>query len=181
MLNVVFDMDGVLFDTQKVYTRTWREVAEILHIDNFEVPLKLCIGRNRVDQVDILKTHCGEDFPFDEFYDLKEKIFTGHIEEDGVPLKKGTKLILDTLKKTGAKVAIASSSRKDVVLHHLDETGLTGYFDVIIGGDMVEHSKPFPDIYLKACKELKCNPHDTYAVEDSYNGIESAVRRDLKR
>lgn len=73
MLNVVFDMDGVLFDTQKVYTRTWREVAEILHIDNFEIPLKLCIGRNRVDQVDILKTHCGEDFPFDEFYDLKEK------------------------------------------------------------------------------------------------------------
>ena len=180
MLNVVFDMDGVLFDTQKVYTRTWREVAEILHIDNFEIPLKLCIGRNRVDQVDILKTHCGEDFPFDEFYDLKEKIFTGHIEEDGVPLKKGTKLILDTLKSIGAKVAIASSSRKDVVLHHLDETGLTGYFDVIIGGDMVEHSKPFPDIYLKACKEFKCNPYDTYAVEDSYNGIESAVKAGLK-
>ena len=82
MLNVVFDMDGVLFDTQKVYTRTWREVAEILHIDNFEIPLKLCIGRNRVDQVDILKTHCGEDFPFDEFYNLKEKIFTGHIEKN---------------------------------------------------------------------------------------------------
>lgn len=67
-----------------------------------------------------------------------------------------------------------------MVLHHLDETGLTGYFDVIIGGDMVEHSKPFPDIYLKACKEFKCNPHDTYAVEDSYNGIESAVKAGLK-
>lgn len=112
MLNVVFDMDGVLFDTQKVYTRTWREVAEILHIDNFEVPLKLCIGRNRVDQVDILKTHCGEDFPFDEFYDLKEKIFTGHIEEDGVPLKKGTKLILDTLKKSERRLPLPHLQEK---------------------------------------------------------------------
>ena len=68
MLAVVFDMDGVLFDTQKVYVRTWKEVAEILHIDNFEVPLKLCIGRNKVDQVDILKDHCGVNFPFYVFY-----------------------------------------------------------------------------------------------------------------
>lgn len=88
MLNVVFDMDGVLFDTQKVYTRTWREVAEILHIDNFEIPLKLCIGRNRVDQVDILKTHCGEDFPFDEFYNLKEKYLRVTLKKMAFLLKK---------------------------------------------------------------------------------------------
>mgnify|MGYP000742550230 CR=1 FL=1 len=91
--------------------------------------------------VSVMGYRDAQTFLLDEFYDLKEKIFTGHIEEDGVPLKKGTKLILDTLKSIGAKTAIASSSRKDVVLHHLDETGLTGYFDVIIGGDMVEHSK----------------------------------------
>lgn len=180
MLAVVFDMDGVLFDTQKVYVRTWKEVAEILHIDNFEVPLKLCIGRNKVDQVDILKDHCGEDFPFDEFYDLKEQIFNKHIDEEGVPLMKGTKEILVTLKKLGARIAIASSSRDDVVKHHLEETGLTEYIDAVIGGNQVAHSKPSPDIYLKACEELKCNPKETYAVEDSYNGIRSAVAAGLK-
>ena len=180
MLSVVFDMDGVLFDTQKVYVRTWEEVAKILHIENFEVPLKLCIGRNRIDQVDILKSHCGEDFPFDEFYELKEQIFNKHIDEEGVPLMKGTKEMLVTLKKLGARVAIASSSRDDVVKHHLEETGLTDYFDIIVGGNQVEHSKPSPDIYLKACEKLSVNPKETFAVEDSYNGIRSAVAAGLK-
>ena len=72
MLAVVFDMDGVLFDTQKVYVRTWHEVADILKIENFEEPLNLCIGTNKADQIEILKTHCGEKLPFERFYALKE-------------------------------------------------------------------------------------------------------------
>lgn len=180
MLAVVFDMDGVLFDTQKIYVRTWEKVARELDIKDFEKPLKLCIGRNKTDQVEILKTHCGEDFPFEEFYALKEKIFTDFIIKDGVPLMKGTKEILVNLKKLGAKIAIASSSRDDVVRHHLEETGLSEFFDVIIGGNMVKHSKPSPDIYLKACEKLDVEPSMAYAVEDSYNGIDSAVAAGLK-
>lgn len=180
MLAVVFDMDGVLFDTQKVYVRTWHEVADILKIENFEEPLNLCIGTNKADQIEILKTHCGENFPFERFYALKEEIFTRHIAQEGVPLMRGTLDLLKELKKMGAKVAIASSSREDVVRHNLEVTGLAEYFDVIVGGNMVEHSKPSPDIYLKACDMLSVNPSEAYAVEDSYNGVYSAVSAGLK-
>ena len=180
MLAVVFDMDGVLFDTQKVYVRTWHEVADILKIDNFEEPLNLCIGTNKADQIEILKTHCGENFPFERFYALKEEIFTRHIAQEGVPLMRGTLDLLKELKRMGARVAIASSSREDVVRHNLEVTGLAEYFDVIVGGNMVEHSKPSPDIYLKACDMLSVNPSEAYAVEDSYNGVYSAVSAGLK-
>ena len=180
MISVVFDMDGVLFDTQKVYCQTWDEVAEILNIKNFEEPAFYCIGRNRKDQEQILSKYYPEGFPFEEFYRLKNQIFDEHIERDGIPLKDGTREILEYLRSINAKLAIASSSRIDVILHHLKETGLEEMFDKVIGGDMVEHSKPSPDIYIRACKELGVEPCDTFAVEDSYNGVRAAVAAGMK-
>lgn len=180
MLAVVFDMDGVLFDTQKVYSKTWMEVAEILNIKDIEEPLFHCIGRNRADQEIILKKYYPEGFPFEEFYRLKNEIFDRHIEEDGIPLMRGTKELLVYLNEVGAKIAIASSSRKDVVIHHVHQTGLSDMFQKIVGGDMVLHSKPSPDIYFKACDELGVNPTDAFAVEDSYNGIRAAVAAGMK-
>ena len=180
MLSVVFDMDGVLFDTQKIYLKTWREVGQILHIENFEEPSFQCIGRNRKDQEDILNGFYPEGFPVEEFYHLKTRIFNEHIEQEGIPLMKGTAEILKYLKDVHAKVAIASSTRRDMIEQHLEQTGLQGMFDRIVGGDMVEHSKPNPDIYLKACMELGVNPRDTYAVEDSYNGLRSALAAGMK-
>ena len=178
MISVVFDMDGILFDTQKIYMITWKEIGEMLGFENFDVPANKCIGTNRTDQNLILSEY-KKDFPFEEFYKLKDELFNKHLEE-GIPLMKGTREILEYLKSVGAKVAVASSSRVDMVKHHLDETGLTDYFDVIVGGDMVEHSKPSPDIYLKACEKLGVEPSQTYAVEDSYNGIRSAAAAGMK-
>ncbi len=180
MISVVFDMDGVLFDTQKIYTRTWLEVGAMLNIPETEKISYMCIGMNRHDQDRLLEEYYHGTFPNEEFYRLKEKVFTEHIETEGVPLMKGTKELLEFLKSVNAKVAIASSSRMDVIEHHINETGLTGYFDKIIAGNMVKHSKPSPDIYLKACELLGVNPEDTYAVEDSYNGLKSAVAAKMK-
>ena len=179
MINIVFDMDGVLFDTQKIYTGTWGETAKILGIENIEKPAFLCIGRNRNDQIEILKEFYPAGFPFDEFYRLKDKIFDDHIK-DGVPLKKGTVEILKYLKSVNARVALASSSRIPVIMHHLEETGIREYFHEVIGGDLVLHSKPSPDIYLKACEMLGTDPESTYGVEDSYNGIIAAAKAGMK-
>lgn len=180
MISVVFDMDGILFDTQKVYCQTWLEVADILDIKDLEEPAFYCIGRNRKDQEEILNRYYPQGFPFDDFYRLKNELFDAHIEQDGIPLKEGTREILEYLKSINAKVAIASSSRIDVIEHHLEETGLRNMFDRIIGGNMVEHSKPSPDIYLKACSELGVKPEETFAVEDSYNGVRAAVAAGMK-
>lgn len=179
MINVVFDMDGVLFDTQKLYVKAWHEVANILNIPNISEPAYLCIGRNENDQTEILDKFYPDGFPYEEFKELKRQKLMSYVEKE-VPLMKGTKELLEYLKSIGARVAIASSTRQSVIKHHLLLTGLTGYFEKIISGDMVTYSKPAPDIYIMACRELGIEPGDAFAVEDSYNGIRSASAAGMK-
>lgn len=179
MINIVFDMDGVLFDTQKIYCRAWEEAAGVLGIPDIGEPLRRCIGMNRNDQEAILGEFYSKDFPFDDFYREKDLAFD-RILSLGVPLMKGTREILEFLKKNGAKVAIASSSRVGMVEENLKNTGLTGFFDKIVGGNLVTHSKPDPEIYLKACELLGVKPEETFAVEDSYNGIRAASAAGMK-
>lgn len=179
MINIVFDMDGVLFDTQKIYCRAWEEAAGVLGIPDIGEPLRRCIGMNRNDQEAILGEFYSKDFPFDDFYREKDLAFD-RILSLGVPLMKGTREILEFLKKNGAKVAIASSSRVGMVEDNLKNTGLTGFFDKIVGGNLVTHSKPDPEIYLKACELLGVKPEETFAVEDSYNGIRAASAAGMK-
>lgn len=179
MINIVFDMDGVLFDTQKIYCMAWEEAAGVLGIPDIGEPLRRCIGMNRNDQEAILGEFYSKDFPFDDFYREKDLAFD-RILSLGVPLMKGTREILEFLKKNGAKVAIASSSRVGMVEDNLKNTGLTGFFDKIVGGNLVTHSKPDPEIYLKACELLGVKPEETFAVEDSYNGIRAASAAGMK-
>lgn len=179
MINIIFDMDGVLFDTQKLYVKAWHEVADILGIPNITEPAYLCIGRSENDQSEVLDKYYPEGFPYEEFKELKRQKLMSYVEKE-VPLMKGTKELLEYLKSIGARVAIASSTRRPVIEHHLQLTGLSKYFEKIISGDLVTHSKPAPDIYLMACKELGVEPSDTFAIEDSYNGIRSAAAAGLK-
>ena len=180
MIKIVFDMDGVLFDTQRIYYRTWFDVADRLGLSDITEPAKACIGTNRNYQYDVLKKYYGEYFPLQEFYSINDRLYTEYVEANGVPLKEGTIEILEFLKADNAKVAIASSSRKQMIENHLSRHNMIGYFDEIVGGDMVEHSKPSPDIYLKACQVLGFDPSDCYAVEDSYNGLRAAYSAGLK-
>lgn len=179
MINIVFDMDGVLFDTQKIYCRAWEEAAGVLGIPDIGEPLVRCMGMNRNDQEAILGEYYHGDFPFDDFYREKDAAFD-RILALGVPLMKGTREILEFLRKKSAKVAIASSSRIGMVEDNLRNTGLTVFFDKIVGGNLVTHSKPNPEIYLKACELLGVKPEETFAVEDSYNGIRAASAAGMK-
>lgn len=180
MANVVFDMDGVLFDTQMIYYNTWFTVAKKLGLSDITEPADKCIGTNRKYQYSVLYDFYGPDFPCEEFYTLKDKLFFEYVEQNGVPLKPGVIELLEYLKESGSKVAIASSSRRHIVEKHLNRHDMIKYFDVIVGGDMIERSKPAPDIYLKACELLETKPDESYAVEDSYNGLISAHDAGLK-
>ena len=82
--------------------------------------------------------------------------------------------LLDWLKENGYQIGLASSTRGESVFSHLKQAGIGGFFETVVTGDMVEHSKPRPDIYLRACRELGAAPGETYAIEDSPNGIRSA-------
>lgn len=179
MLSVVFDMDGVLFDTQRLYLLTWYDVGEIMGLSDIKEVAAPCMGMNRNDQKNYLRNHYGKDFDCTTFMEHKDRIFKEYINR-GIDLKPGCVEILKYLKSIGAKVALASSSKRESVMHNVTETGVIQYFDQIICGDMVEHSKPSPDIYFKACEALLVEPSKTFAVEDSYNGVRSAVAAGMK-
>ena len=177
---VVFDMDGVLFDTEKLFLDTYKEVADEKGISYSEKAVLGCIGLNIKDTEALFKQEYGEDFPFGEYHAMCTERARSKIAEQGLPMKRGVSELLTYLKEEGYRIARASSTSRRGVLGHLDRAGITSFFEVIIGGDMIEHGKPEPDIYLRACEELGINPTDTLAIEDSPNGIRSAHAAGLR-
>lgn len=174
MKAIIFDMDGVLFDTEIVCMKSWLAVAEKNHLPDMERIFPQCIGLNANDSRGVVLRAYGKDFDYARFRQQASEWYQNYIKENGLPVKPGVRQILDWLKSVGCPTGLASSTRSSSVLGHLEQSGFRSYFSVVITGDMVEHSKPKPDIYLRACRELGVQPEQTYAIEDSPNGIRSA-------
>lgn len=180
MRAVVFDMDGVLFDTERLCKDSWVAIAGEKEIPDMEEVFPLCIGRNVTDSRDIIMEHYGETFPYETFRKEASEWFWREIEEKGLPIKKGVLELLEYLKKKGYRIGLASSSNRASVMRHLERAKIQEFFSEVIGGDQILHSKPEPDIYLLACEKLGVEPGEAYAIEDSYNGIRSAFRAGMK-
>lgn len=171
---VVFDMDGVIFDSERAVMQCWKEVASRHNIPDIEKAILACTGTTMVRTREIMLNLYGADFPHDEYARESSAIFHSRYDGGRLPMKQGVKELLTFLKERGKKIALASSTRQQVVTDELRDAGIIEYFDRIICGDMVSCSKPAPDIFLKACEELNISPSDSYAIEDSYNGIRAA-------
>lgn len=174
MKAVVFDMDGVLFDTEILCMKSWMAVAEQRGLPGMEEVFPQCIGLNANDSKRIVLAAYGEDFDYPGFREQTSRWFQEYIRQNGLPIKPGVHRILDWLKASGYVIGLASSTKSASVFSHLEQSGLEGFFSAVIAGDMVEHSKPLPDIYLLACRRLHVEPASAYAIEDSPNGIRSA-------
>lgn len=173
---VVFDMDGVIFDSEKLVVLCWQEIADKYNIIGIEEQCRLCLGLNREAARQKMLEHYGMGFPYDTYKKEMSELFHSRYSGGRLPMKPGVVEILTFLKEKGKKIALASSTRREVVFAQLRDAGILDYFDKVICGDMVERSKPEPDIFLKACKELEVDVQDAYAIEDSYNGIRAAYR-----
>lgn len=182
MLAVVFDMDGVLLDTESVCRKAWYLCGPQYGIkaSSVEPLLRKCVGSNQEKMKETLYLELGMDFPAKDFLQAAAEEIQRELKRDGIPIKKGALEILTSLSKRGARLALASSTRTSQVEEELSRAGLYGYFHYVIGGDRIKRSKPDPEIYLKACQGLGVLPEETYAVEDSYNGVRSASRAGLK-
>lgn len=177
---VVFDMDGVIFDSERAVMNCWLELAQKYDIKDIEKPYFACVGTTMTRTREIMLETYGEDFPYDEY--ARESSLMYHEKYDGgkLPMKPGVIELLSYLKEKGKKIALASSTRRETVTNQLRWAEIIDYFDAIICGDMVARSKPAPDIFLKACQELGVSPENTYAIEDSYNGIRAAHAGQLR-
>ena len=171
---VIFDMDGVIFDSETLVLNCWREVAECHGIRNIEIACHECLGTNSAVSKQIFLRHYGQDFPYDEYKAEMSEVFFGYASGGRLKKKPGVEKLLKYLKESGIKVALASSTREAVVKKELEEGGLLGYFDEIVCGDMVKRSKPEPDIFIYACERLNVSPMKALVLEDSENGIRAA-------
>jgi len=171
---IIFDMDGVLFDTESLSRKAWMRLSAERGLGDLSDLEEDCIGRNRADIVLQLKKKFGETFDAEEFLNTSVSIMRECIRRDGLPLKKGVTEILEYLKENAYTIGVASSSSRKTIARYMEASGLEKYFQAIVGGDQVKLSKPKPDIYLKACEAIGKPPREVIAVEDSPNGILSA-------
>lgn len=171
---VVFDVDGVLFDSERLMHQVWKEVgAEMGWPQPGEDYLEF-VGNGRSIIYDKMLSFYGSDFPKEEFLQRCSQRLQEQMEQNGVPLKPGVRTLLDFLQSRGIPMALATSTAMVRTRPRMELAGLTGYFQAMITGDQIQNGKPHPDIYLAACKALDTDPKSTLAVEDSRNGILSA-------
>lgn len=173
MKAVVFDMDGVIFDTERAVIEVWKEVAEKYGIPDITDYCMECMGTNADEARTRFNARYGDKFNYDELRAEKTGNVRAMFARGEIDTKPGVENILKTLRKNGFRIALASSTREEAVREELTSAGLIEYFDELVTGDMVEKSKPAPDIFLKACEKLGVKPEEAVGIEDSFNGIRS--------
>ena len=172
---IIFDMDGILIDTERISFNAFKSVLKEYNYEMSEKFYLTMIGRNVKSIEQVMKAEYGQDFPFDEIYKKKVHISVSTIDRDGVIVKKGVHEIIDYLKENNYKIAVATSTRKERAHKLLDDIGIKDKVNYIICGDQVENSKPDPEIFLKAANGLEVLPENCLVIEDSEAGVQAAV------
>ena len=176
----LFDMDGTIFDTERISLECWEAAAK-------ELGLPLCMtelidemyGLNRLTLADFFIQRFGSDFPYREFIDRRCAIMEERLACE-VPKKPGVPSVFAAIRSRGCKLALVSSTLTESILRYLSLAGLDKVFDLVLGGDAVKHGKPHPDCYLLAAKTLGVSPCDCFVVEDSKNGILAGSRAGMR-
>ena len=171
---VLFDMDGVIFDSERVLMGCWQELAAAWGYGDVEAVYHRCIGVTTAATEIILKDAYGEDFPWKDFRRQTTARYLEKYSGGRLPVKPGVRELLAFLNGRGVPLALASSTDGALVRRWLTDAGLLDAFQLLVTGDMVQNSKPDPEIFLKACALLGVEPTDSYVIEDSFNGIRAA-------
>lgn len=170
----IFDMDGLMLDTEKLLVRFWRQAAAEY---DYEMTNEHVLGirsMSRKYAIPKLQKIFGEDFPFMDIRSKRIELMNKYINEHGFEVKKGLFELLEYLQKNSFKIAVATATDLERATMYLGMINSLNYFDKIICGNMIENGKPDPDIYLEAAKALELRPEECAALEDSPNGIKSA-------
>ncbi|EIM26379.1 HAD family hydrolase [Microvirga lotononidis] len=170
---VIFDMDGLLLDTEVLYREVMAEAcSELGHEMAVEIHSRL-IGVPKDRGAQILLGHFGSDFPLAVFHERTAAAFAARCA-NAVPVKKGAHELLQELRTRGIPTAVATSTHREAALDHLHKAGLLDLFETVVTRDDVEHGKPHPESFLTAAQRLDVDPRTCWALEDSHNGVRAA-------
>ncbi|MDL2225637.1 HAD family phosphatase [Eubacteriales bacterium OttesenSCG-928-M02] len=174
---VIFDMDGLMFDTERlnqmIYLQTYQEKGYPMT----EAVFNKTIGEGREGTFRVFSEAFGAEFTTDTYRTIQAEIkerTLAYAKERPIPKMKGLDEILDYLRNKGYRMGVCTTSATDHAKAFLTNTDKLAYFAAVVGGDMVERSKPFPDLYLKALEALGVSAGQCIALEDSNNGVLSA-------
>lgn len=169
---IIFDMDGVISDSERLYVKVKDETLDILGIHDvpYEYHMQFIGTTHEYQWERMRRDFHAEEIPtqryLDLLYETKDRIF----EEDGVGPIKGAIEFIKAVKEAGYPIAVASSSTIGEITKMLDAFGITDWFDALVSGWEVENSKPAPDIFLEAARRIKVEPKHCMVIEDSPNG-----------
>lgn len=166
---VIFDVDGTLLDTERIYMEGWRQGGALM---GYPVPDAALVRTRAVSKevaIPIYQAYCGADFPYEEIRAHRTRIAEEIIaastpEQLWMP---GVRETLEALRQKGYRMAVATSTKLEFTLAHLKQAGLLEYFQAVVTGEMVENGKPAPDIFLLAAERLGCDPKECIAVGDT--------------
>lgn len=170
---IIFDMDGVIFDTEVVYLELWSKAFEKYGYKLEKEIYSEVLGTGRENVKRVFLNNYGNELPIEIMYKEKDEGL-GKAVDRGIPLKEGAYEILSYLKNNNYKIALATSAAKERALKQLRYADIESFFDTIVSRDDVKETKPNPDIFLKAAKRLNVNPDECIVIEDSGAGIKAA-------
>ncbi|WP_207745966.1 HAD family phosphatase [Clostridium sp. D53t1_180928_C8] len=170
---VIFDMDGVIFDTEMVYLSVWSEVFEKYGYKMTKDIYASVLGTGRENVKKVFLNAFGDELPIDDMYIEKDENLAMAIEKR-VPLKSGVHEILKYLKNNDFKVALATSAVSERAFKQLRQGNIEKFFNAVVCRDEVRETKPNPEIFLKAAEKLMVEPSECIVIEDSSAGIEAA-------
>lgn len=178
---VIFDMDGLMFDTETLSVAGWIAAGRAQGFTITEEMVFQLFGLNPAALSERWTARFGEGFDTEKAMAMRLAYMEAYVMENGVPLKPGLITLLDFLREQGYRFTIASSTQRPMIKMYLERAELGHYFtEEPVGGDEITEGKPAPDIYLKAAAKLGVKPENCMVFEDSLAGIEAAWRAGMK-
>ena len=170
----IFDMDGTLFDTEKIYQQVWLDVAEEFGEERISAFPPAISGTNLGEESERIVKRFYPNIDAKAYIARVLQEVRARAERD-LELMAGVEEILTFFKSAGVVMAVASSAPVEVIEKNLTRSNLRGYFKALVGGDMVTRGKPDPEIFLLAAQKLNLPASNCYIFEDSFNGIRAAA------
>ncbi len=176
----IFDMDGLMLDTEEMYINLALQVAQENHYPITKDLIEKTIGLNSIASRQVLIEYLGKDFPIDDYNTILREKTMYKITHEEIKKKDGLMELLDYFDRKNSLKAVATSTSRYKAEILLKNSRLWNRFNYVICGDDVKNGKPAPDIYLKVCEDLKISTKDAIVFEDSLNGLKSAYSAGIR-